>query len=309
MRRISHSISLALCVAVMAAGFIAPAAAQSTNDLVNRLNRMENELQTLNRAVYKGEAPPRGSLSFGDGPAASADAQVRLQQLEIELRDMRGKMEQQDHEIRQMKSQLERTLSDLEVRLDDAGNGGAAPSGSASRYTASPSPSPAPVSADGGDDFTWSSGTARQGSLGQLGRNGTATRADAGAQSAAAAYENAFALIKNGQYKSAEKAFQKFLNENPSHALSGNAKYWLGESYYVRGDYAQSARVFAEGYKQYPKGAKAPDNLLKLGLSLAGMGNKDDACVALGQLTKEYAAGSLPVLRRAEQEMKKLSCV
>ncbi|MCD8562529.1 MAG: tol-pal system protein YbgF [Alphaproteobacteria bacterium] len=143
-------------------------------------------------------------------------------------------------------------------------------------------------------------------SLGTIteGSGGVATSGDA----AAMAYENAFSLLKAGNYDAAEKAFEGFLQKNPDHVLAGNAKYWLGETYYARANYEKAARVFAEAYQKYPDGSKAADNLLKLGMSLAATGNNTDACTAFRQLEKNYKTGSEPVLRRAQQEMSKLGC-
>jgi len=76
----------------------------------------------------------------------------------------------------------------------------------------------------------------------------------------------------------------------------------------VRGDFQRAARIFAEGYQQYPDSAKTPDNLLKLGLSLSSIGNDKDACIAFNQLKKDFSSGSGPVLRRAEQEIERLGC-
>ncbi len=76
----------------------------------------------------------------------------------------------------------------------------------------------------------------------------------------------------------------------------------------MRNDYEHAARIFAEAYQKYPKGAKGPDNLLKLALSLAGLGKKDDACLTLKQLKKQYSSGSVPVLALADKEARKLDC-
>lgn len=300
---------LVLCGLHGLAMSVSPAYAQSTRDIANRLNRLENEIETLNRAVYRGETPPPGARSSGD-PAVNADTQVRLQQMEIEFRDLRGKVEEQDFEIRQLKTQLERSLSDMELRLGDIESGrGSAPVSSGGARAGGPvyqDTPPAPAANGGENGFSWSSQQDSQlGTLRQPAAGGGLSAPD---DSAAGAYENAFALLKNAQYDGAEKGFAEFLRNNPDHILAGNAKYWLGETHYVRGDLQKAARIFAEGYKQYPKGSKAADNLLKLGLSLAGMGNSSDACVALGQLTTEYPTGALPVLRRAEQEMARLDC-
>ena len=307
-----------------------PAQAQYSSETDNRLRRMENEIETLSRALYKGEDPPPPSTFSNSSASVSADTEVRLQQLESQIRDLNGKLEEQSYQIRQMQEQLERSLSDIEMRLgSSAPNSGASSYDNAAGstgYTDTVPPQPggytngagaqtyqdatvSKPSSGGGDDFQWSSsGQAPQdGQLGTLTTSG-ASGATSSADAAAAQYENAFALLKNGQYDTAESEFNSFIGANPDHVLISNAKYWLGETYYARGKFEDAARVFAEGYQQYPKASKAADNLLKLSLSLAGMGNKDDACVALAQLEKDFSTGSAPVLRRAAQEKSRLGC-
>lgn len=274
-----------------------PAAAQ---DVSSRLKRLENEIETLSRAVYRGETPPPGSLSSG---AASADTEIRLQQMERELREMRGLIEERNHEVRQLRAELERVKGDLQLQIDDMKGGstgpvsGTAPQDSQSggyKYT----------TGRGGSSSSSSSGSGTLGSYVQKPDGGLS----GSTSDAASLYDNAFALVKNAQYGAAEKEFSAFLNQYPDHVLAGNAKYWLGETYYVRGEFEKAARVFAEGYQQYPQGAKVADNLLKLGMSLAGLGKTDDACVALGQLFKGDIKAGGSVERRAEQEMQRLGC-
>ncbi|MCF8496708.1 MAG: tol-pal system protein YbgF [Alphaproteobacteria bacterium] len=305
-----------------------PAQAQSSRDTMGRLERLENEIQTLNRAVYKGDRPPAGALPPGDAQI-QAGTEARLQQLENDLRDLRGKIEEQAFENKTLRADLEKSRSDLELRMSDLERGGAHASGApavsgaeaqafsaaegetpmesapADQYGADagmPQPTPAESPEAGGMKTTG-------GSLGVLSPAvpGGSASASTGDQ-AAAAYEDAFAQLKSGQYESAGKGFESFLAGHPDHVLAGNAQYWLGETHYVRGDYEAAARIFAEGYQRYPKGAKAPDNLLKLGLSLSGLRNDADACVALAQIAKDFPAGPAPVLRRAEQEMTRLGC-
>ena len=328
-----------LAVCALSLGLLcsaAPVQAQYSSENNNRLSRIENELETLSRAIYKGEDPPPPS-SFSNGGGAAADTEVRLQQLESQIRDLNGKVEEQSFQIRQVQEQLERSLSDMEMRLNDmSGTPGSAtsspPSDNYGGTIDSAPPQPGgytsgantysrgagaqsyqdsmAAEASGASDYQWnSSGSGAQDAPGQLGTlttsgSGSSSSADA----AAAQYENAFALLKNGQYDTAETEFNSFISGNPDHILISNAKYWLGETYYARGKFEDAARVFAEGYQQYPKGSKAADNLLKLAMSLGGMGNKDDACVALAQLGKDFATGAGPVLRRADQEKSRLGC-
>ena len=151
-------------------------------------------------------------------------------------------------------------------------------------------------------------GTLRQSSSGQNSSGSAGTAGNGAAANPEDLYESAFSYLKSGDYDSSEQYFSQFVDTYPDHALAGNAQYWLGESHYVRGDFEKAARIFAAGYRKYPKGPKAPDNLLKLGLSLANTGNTEDACIALRQLESEYDSGVGPVLRRAQQEISRLKC-
>ena len=90
--------------------------------------------------------------------------------------------------------------------------------------------------------------------------------------------------------------------------MAANAKYWLGETHYVRGNYKKAAKIFAEGFQTYPESAKSPDILLKLGMSLKKMGKSDDACVALGQVAVKFPSGHDDVVKLAEQELNQLAC-
>ena len=134
------------------------------------------------------------------------------------------------------------------------------------------------------------------------------TNAVVAAGDSTTAYENALTLLKQKDYAGAEKAFNDFIKSNEGNSLIPNARYWLGETYFAQKKYDGAARVFAEGYQGSPKGPKAADNLLKLGLSLAAMNNTADACVALQQIAKDFPSGASSVRTRADQEIKRLKC-
>ena len=313
-----------IILGLLALGGVLPqsVSAQTSRDVTNRLERLENEMQTMSRALYRGESLPPGS--FSDVGSDAAALGVRLDRLETQMRDMNGRIEEQDNAIRQLQTQLERTNSDIETRFNGMDNGtvtGAAPPAPTQYTTMGAPPQPAaPVLDTGSNDtagYQWSSkGTdaaadASAAASSVTGSSGLGT-VDAGTgvanDAGAAVYENAFTMLKNGQYDGAEQGFLQFLSQYPNHTLVSNAKYWLGESYYARGDFDKASRTFAEAYQQAPKGAKAPDNLLKLGMSLGGLGKKEDACIALGQIEKQFAATAGPVLGRAKQEMARFGC-
>jgi tol-pal system protein YbgF len=121
-------------------------------------------------------------------------------------------------------------------------------------------------------------------------------------------YRQAFSLLSQANYGEAELALRAFLEQNPGSPLAGNAKYWLGETYYVRQDYQQAAITFAEAYQEYPDNAKAPDNLLKLGMSLSSLGSKSDACGTFAELLKRYPDSAVTIMQRAKQERQRLAC-
>jgi tol-pal system protein YbgF len=123
-----------------------------------------------------------------------------------------------------------------------------------------------------------------------------------------AQYEFAFDLLRRGAYPQAEATLREFLQKNPKDPLAGNAQYWLGETYYVRNDFQQAAVEFMAGYQKYPKTAKAPDNLLKLGMSLSKLNQTDGACTALGRIGKDYPDAPADVAKLAKAERTRLKC-
>ena len=121
-------------------------------------------------------------------------------------------------------------------------------------------------------------------------------------------YDYAFGLLSQANYPAAEEALQAFLQQHPGDPLAGNAKYWLGETFYVRQLYKQAAVAFAEGFQQYPTSNKAPDNLLKLGKSLSALGQVQDACGTHAELLNRFPSAPATILQQAKSERQRLSC-
>lgn len=258
---------------------VTPASAQNndTAALLNRINQLENQVQTLSRAVYLGDKSGGAeAVAAGAPPAAVAGFEVRMSQFEEQQRTLTGKIEKMIYDIDQLKSRFERLQTDVEQRFQEAG--GASSSGSSPTALA-PVQQLGTLSASGGN-------------------NGPAE----------ALYEKSFSDIREGKYDQAEDGFKQFVSQYPGHPLASNAQYWLGETYYVRGDFKQAARIFAQGYQNFPKSAKAGDSLLKLGLSLSKLGRKEDACLSLKQLQTDVADTANPLRRKADGEIKQLGC-
>lgn len=321
--RIRAGAAIRLLPAAVAFMLLLPpeAGAQSSEmqSLVNRVDRLQRELSDLQRQFYGGGGA--AVVSGAEGSSLAASQEVRLQQLESQLRTLTGQMEETSFRVQQMSERLDKLVADVDFRLRALEQGSGVPVAGAAAQTYGTAPPP-------GSQTTAAPPPAPEG--GQV--LGTLTQQQLDAQAGAAApppapaaqtaampfalpgntpdeqYKYAFDLLRQANYPDAEAALRTFIQMHPDDPLAGNAQYWLGETYYVRGDYTQAAVAFAEGYQRYPNSGKAADNLLKLGMSLGEIGQKDDACSAFAQLSKQFPGAPSNVKDRATRERKKLGC-
>jgi tol-pal system protein YbgF len=330
LKKYSSQAALAACtVAVLTAtsALVPPSVwAQQTADVSARISRLEADIDTLSRAVFKGEKIPASAMQSSSGGSSDyqANVEVRLSDLERQMRELTGKVEQQSFENTQLKQRLDKALADIDMRLGGAGSaavtgdaglptrqsGTLAPQdmgGTVANNTEPAANIPLTNPSDPNAPAPMDSPTQRN--------LGTLTTAPGGASIApqagndpAGQYEMAFSQLKSGNFAPARNGFEEFLKTYPTHPLAANATYWLGESYYGQGQYDKAARIFAESYKKYPQGPKVADSLLKMGMALGSGGKKNEACVTLKQLKKEFPTGQGVTIRRAEQEMTKLGC-
>tara|TARA_Y100000590_G_scaffold461039_1_gene621724 strand:- start:6 stop:983 length:978 start_codon:yes stop_codon:yes gene_type:complete len=121
-------------------------------------------------------------------------------------------------------------------------------------------------------------------------------------------YKFAVSFIKVGDYETAEFALREFLDKNSQHELAGNAQYWYGETFRVRQLYQDAATAYLDGYKKYPKSKKAPVNLLKLGVMLVQIGEKEQGCSMILGVKDQYPEANQSVIQKAEYEKKKFNC-
>ncbi|MGE0743755.1 MAG: tol-pal system protein YbgF [Rhodospirillales bacterium] len=317
---------------LLAATLAGPAAAQSSDvyELINRVDRLQRELSTLQRQVYRGDVPPPPSAA----PAATgrpttitpsdqnamSRLDVRLGQLEAELRSLTGRVEELSYAQRQHAERVDKALQDAEFRLGRLEQG--APAAAATeeppqRLTGQPPRQSAAVTPPPS-----SAAPAANPGLGAPPRDLGSVPADRVTSPAPSAspppraagtpqeqYDYAMALLTRDQnLPEAEKALRSFVEAHPESPQVSNAQYWLGETFFARKDYQQAAAAFAEGYKKYPKSAKAPDTLLKLGMSLAQLNRRKDACAAYTRLLDNHPTASAALKGRAQREQKSLNC-
>ena len=121
-------------------------------------------------------------------------------------------------------------------------------------------------------------------------------------------YEFATSFLKVGDYPTAERAFREFVLENPDHELAGKAQYWYAETFRIRQLFTDAASAYLEGYQKYPKGEKAPINLLKLGVSMVQIGEKDQGCKMINGVEEQYPKANQSVIQKAKYESQKFEC-
>jgi len=295
------------------------------DDVTTRLNRLERDIDTLNQAVYKGKIPDAGVASSSTGEY-QANVEVRLSDVERQIRDLTGKVEQQSFDVNQMKDRMDRLMADIDLRLsagqqtnqpiaNQIGTSSSTMSSNTQSGTLGANDMGGPVltgttAADTNTDYNAPApqDSPTQQNLGTLTQTPGGASVPQAGNDPAGQYEMAFSLLKSGNYAASRNGFDEFLKNYPDHPLAPNAMYWLGENYYAEGQYDKATRVFAESYKKYPKGPKTADSLLKLGMSLGKSGKTQQACITLKQLGKEFPSGNTNVLRTASQEMTKLGC-
>jgi len=128
-------------------------------------------------------------------------------------------------------------------------------------------------------------------------------------KSAKEQYDFAVSFIKVGDYETAEFALKEFIDKNKDNELAGSAQYWYGETFRIRQLYQDAAAAYLDGYQNYPKSKKAPINLLKLGTTLVQLGEKDQGCLMIQGVKKQYPKANKSVLQKAEYENKKFKCI
>ena len=311
--------TLALVASLAMTGATQVAAQQSNvQPLLDRIDRLEREMRLLNQEWARGgtgnrpTTAPSASASAGDVPASAvARLEVRLGALEEELRQSNGRNEEMGNIIERLNQRLDKLVSDVDFRLSALERGGAG----------APVPSTAPAAPDVSRGTQAPSGA--PGVLGTLGERDGSQSPQATVRPPAPIktttpeeqYEDAMrrlnaAAFGKDQVKiaDAEQALKAFLDANPNHKLASNAQYWLAETYYVRGDYAAAGQAFAAGYQKYKNGAKAPDSLLKLGMSLVHLKKNREACATFSKLDVDFPKAPDHIKTVATQQKKAAGC-
>lgn len=345
LKRLFGALSFAFLAYGLAAP--AAYAQQGGDSVANRIGRLEQQfrdlqvsvgtLESLVRgkpgAVLQQETPQAPPGADANAPALG-DLTARVGALETQIGALTSQIEQLGKQIADLQAKLAATESQ-EPRAAYPPSPPPAPAPDApqpitppvEQSEAPPAPSPAQTYAASEEDPSkprWfgpppgePSGSPPGGSATQPlaqptpeGKPPVPTGATAGIPSgdAQSLYEQGYGAMLQHDYGAAESAFRKLIASYPNDPLAGSAQYWIGESYFVRGQYKNAADAFLKGYKKYKSSDKAPDTLLKLGMSLAELGQKEAACSTFGELAKKFPQAPAQILDQAKGEREKAGC-
>lgn len=276
-----------------------PAAAQTYTELNSRLDRLERDLNYVQKEVYSGTGSRGGETATA---GVGGNTEVRFTQMAEEIRQLRGQLEQAQYEARQAKEALEKFKGDAEYRLQALEQ-----KTTAMETTAA---TPAPAAADAQTAAPVATGETKATDPAQPASYVKETGAPTGKDfpNSNAHYSHAFKLLNDKDFVNAAASFDQFVKKYPKDPLVGNAYYWLGESYYARGDYTRAAEGFRKGFEANSDGQKGADNLLKLGMSLGKIKRTKEACLVLKQVNVKYGANAPRASNRAAEEISALKC-
>ena len=297
------------------------------------LEIIKNDLKTLERAVYSGSIEVKANTndsSVSDLDQNSEDVLTRhllkLSEVEDQFRELTNKFEEINFKLDKLSTRLSKIQADNQIRFQDIETN--ISSGNISSVENQLSSKPKT------DEQKVLPGSSQPQDLGTISYKDTETNetsqqiqsVDTTASivtenfqseekilpqdlNAVEQYEFATSFLKVGDYSTAERAFREFVLSNPDHELAGSAQYWYAETFRIRQLYTDAASAYLEGYQKYPKGKKAPINLLKLGVSMVQIGEKDQGCKMINGVELQYPNANQSVIQKAKYESKKFECI
>ena len=303
------------------------------HNIYETLEIIKNDLKTLERAVYSGSIEVKANTnnsSVSDLDQNSEDVLTRhllkLSEVEDQFRELTNKFEEINFKLDKLSTRVSKIQADNQIRFQDIETN--ISSGNISSVENQLSSKPKT------DEQKVLPGSSQPQDLGTISYKDTETNetsqqiqsVDTTASivtetfqseekilpqdlNPVEQYEFATSFLKVGDYSTAERAFREFVLSNPDHELAGSAQYWYAETFRIRQLYTDAASAYLEGYQKYPKGKKAPINLLKLGVSMVQIGEKDQGCKMINGVELQYPNANQSVIQKAKYESKKFECI
>ncbi|WP_072090925.1 tol-pal system protein YbgF [Candidatus Pelagibacter communis] len=303
------------------------------HNIYETLEIIKNDLKTLERAVYSGSIEVKASTN--DSSVSNLDQNsedvltrhlLKLSEVEDQFRELTNKFEEINFKLDKLSTRVSKIQADNQIRFQDIETN--ISSGNISSVENQLSSKPKT------DEQKVLPGSSQPQDLGTISYKDTETNetsqqiqsVDTTASivtetfqseekilpqdlNPVEQYEFATSFLKVGDYSTAERAFREFVLSNHDHELAGSAQYWYAETFRIRQLYTDAASAYLEGYQKYPKGKKAPINLLKLGVSMVQIGEKDQGCKMINGVELQYPNANQSVIQKAKYESKKFECI
>ena len=304
--------------------FIPNISISDNHDLSEILKLIQKDLKTLEKAVYSGSMDVKNSNNSEGFDKNSEDVLTRhllkLSEIENQFQELTNKFEEINFKIDKLSGRLSKVQADNQIRFQNIENilssgnvdGLLSKSKKEVEKILPGSSEPQDLGAISYKDTNNNESTQSIQSVETTSSIVTETfEAEQNIlpnETPEKQYEFATSFLKVGDYNMAERAFREFVTSNPENELAGNAQYWYAETFRIRQLYTDAASAYLEGYQKYPKGAKAPINLLKLGVSMVQIGEKEQGCKMIEAVEKQYPKANQSVLQKAKYESKKFEC-
>jgi tol-pal system protein YbgF len=288
----------------------------SLKAISDQIQVITNDIKTLEKAVYqKSDIVSSRSSSSTSSDGLNEDIMtkhlLKLNEVEDQFRELTNKFEEVNFKLDKLSTRVTKIQSDTQLRFSDLETGGITTKteklktlpgstkpqdfGAAPAYQTSNLPKEQSInSVESAKTVIAEEPEPRESLLPDKPANEQ--------------YDFAVSFMKIGDYETAEFALKEFIDKNKDHDLAGSAQYWYGETFRIRQLYSDAATAYLDGYQNYPKSNKAPDNLLKLGITMVQLGEKDQGCKMISGIKKEYPKANKSVLQKAQYEQKKFKC-
>ena len=299
------------------------------HNVLEVLELIQKDLKTLEKAVYSGSSNDNLNDSISSNSIMDQNTEdvltrhlLKLTEIENQFQELTNKFEEINFKIDKLSNRLSKVQADNQMRFQELANSSTITTDENKKITSLPkeetkkvlpgSSEPQDLGSISYKDTETNLLTQQTQSIETTGTIMTETFESEEKllpdESPEKQYEFAVSFLKVGDYNTAERAFREFIDTNTKHKLAGNAQYWYAETFRIRQLFTDAASAYLEGYQKYPKSEKAPINLLKLGVSLVHIGEKDQGCLMITGVEKQYPKANQSVLQKAKYEEKKFDC-
>ncbi len=290
------------------------------NELLDKLEKIQKDIQTLEKAVYtKNTNLPSDNILLNEALTRQLS---KISELERQIQQMTQKYEENSFQLQQLTDKLNKVSNDNQLRLQQLENNKFANDkvSSPKEVIEEKKISPPKITnknvlnkeeaeeTNADEDNFLKDKSVNTESIKLKEKPNKAQAKILPKASAAERYKFAMNIMKAGDFEKAEIAFKEFVDAHAKHELAGSAQFWYGETFYIRQLYEDAAVAFLDGYQKYPNSPKAPENLLKLGVTLAELGETEQGCKMISNLKRAYPKIDASILQKSSYEKKRFNC-